>query len=71
LNDGAGNVCLALGSGGSLVKLLGGLKGRAGVEWGKWHVFWVDERQGLTLVHFSAHHNRLLWDALGDVMESQ
>jgi hypothetical protein len=26
-------------------------------------------RQGLTLVHFSAHHQRLLWDMLGGLME--
>ena len=44
VDDGAGNICRALAAGGSLVKLLGGLKGRAGVDWGKWHVFWVDER---------------------------
>jgi len=24
-----------------------------------------EQHQGLTLVHFSAHHKRLLWDTLG------
>lgn len=31
-------------AGGSLIKLLNGLREREGIEWDKWHVFWVDER---------------------------
>jgi 6-phosphogluconolactonase len=31
-------------AGGSLVKMLGALRGKSGVEWSKWRVFWVDER---------------------------
>ena len=31
-------------AGGSLVKLLGGLKGKEDVDWKSWHIFWVDER---------------------------
>ena len=38
-----GSFTVAL-AGGSLVKLLGGLKGKTDVDWKNWHVFWVDER---------------------------
>eukprot|EP00854_Cymbomonas_tetramitiformis_P034523 gene34523-biopygen32572 len=38
-----GSFTVAL-AGGSLVKMLQGIKSVAGVEWDKWHVFWVDER---------------------------
>ena len=38
---GAFTVALA---GGSLIKLLSGLKGKKDVDWKNWHVFWVDER---------------------------
>lgn len=38
-----GSFTVAL-AGGSLIKLLGGLKGKSGIEWKNWHVFWVDER---------------------------
>jgi|EP00927_Polykrikos_kofoidii_P049487 6-phosphogluconolactonase len=38
-----GSFTVAL-AGGSLIKLLGGLKGKAEVDWANWHVFWVDER---------------------------
>lgn len=31
-------------AGGSLINLLGGLKDKQDVDWGNWHVFWVDER---------------------------
>eukprot|EP00959_Pyramimonas_sp_CCMP1952_P266770 5577238-Pyramimonas_sp.AAC.1 len=31
-------------AGGSLIKLLQGLRETEGIEWDKWHVFWVDER---------------------------
>lgn len=31
-------------AGGSLVKMLAAIKGLQGVEWDKWHMFWVDER---------------------------
>ena len=31
-------------AGGSLINLLGGLKGKQDVDWSNWHVFWVDER---------------------------
>jgi len=31
-------------AGGSLVKMLGAMAGMSDVEWGKWHVAWVDER---------------------------
>eukprot|EP00192_Tetraselmis_astigmatica_P021423 CAMPEP_0117675304 /NCGR_PEP_ID=MMETSP0804-20121206/15531_1 /TAXON_ID=1074897 /ORGANISM="Tetraselmis astigmatica, Strain CCMP880" /LENGTH=262 /DNA_ID=CAMNT_0005484293 /DNA_START=61 /DNA_END=849 /DNA_ORIENTATION=- len=31
-------------AGGSLVKMLAGMKGLEGVQWDKWHMFWVDER---------------------------
>jgi len=31
-------------AGGSLVKMLAGMKGLQGVEWDKWHMLWVDER---------------------------
>ena len=38
-----GSFTVAL-AGGSLIKLLGGLKGKNGIDWDNWHVFWVDER---------------------------
>ena len=38
-----GSFTVAL-AGGSLVKLLGGLKGKTEIDWKNWHVFWVDER---------------------------
>ena len=38
-----GSFTVAL-AGGSLIKLLGGLKTATDIEWNKWHVFWVDER---------------------------
>ena len=31
-------------AGGSLVKMLGAMADLPGIEWGKWHVAWVDER---------------------------
>eukprot|EP00740_Mantoniella_antarctica_P007502 CAMPEP_0181358982 /NCGR_PEP_ID=MMETSP1106-20121128/5825_1 /TAXON_ID=81844 /ORGANISM="Mantoniella antarctica, Strain SL-175" /LENGTH=248 /DNA_ID=CAMNT_0023472029 /DNA_START=145 /DNA_END=891 /DNA_ORIENTATION=- len=31
-------------AGGSLIKLLGSLKGKSEIDWNNWHVFWVDER---------------------------
>lgn len=31
-------------AGGSLIKLLSGLKGKSEIDWENWHVFWVDER---------------------------
>jgi len=38
-----GSFTVAL-AGGSLIKLLGGLKGKNEIDWDNWHVFWVDER---------------------------
>ena len=38
-----GSFAVAL-AGGSLIKLLNGLKGRNDIDWNTWHVFWVDER---------------------------
>jgi 6-phosphogluconolactonase len=38
-----GSFTVAL-AGGSLIKLLGGLKGKSDIDWKNWHVFWVDER---------------------------
>jgi hypothetical protein len=38
-----GSFTVAL-AGGSLIKLLGGLKGKSEVDWKNWHIFWVDER---------------------------
>eukprot|EP00232_Nephroselmis_pyriformis_P004088 CAMPEP_0182909662 /NCGR_PEP_ID=MMETSP0034_2-20130328/35879_1 /TAXON_ID=156128 /ORGANISM="Nephroselmis pyriformis, Strain CCMP717" /LENGTH=258 /DNA_ID=CAMNT_0025045929 /DNA_START=59 /DNA_END=835 /DNA_ORIENTATION=+ len=31
-------------AGGSLVKMLAAMKDVEGIEWDKWHIFWVDER---------------------------
>ena len=38
-----GSFTVAL-AGGSLIKLLGCLKGKSDIDWKNWHVFWVDER---------------------------